>query len=345
MFTKICFFIVLLSGSFAFAESPAKQPSDHLVFEPTNGSKTAKHIVFLAGDEEYRSEEALPMLAQLMARHGFKCTVLFSMDNQGKFVAPKNIKSLSNPAALDSADLIVVALRFRLWKDEAMQKFVNAFERGIPIVSLRTSVVAFHFKEDSKWKKYSWKNGRKKHWQHDPAEGWKDGFGREVLGETWFSHHGKHKIQGTRSKVAPGADKSELLRGVGTIFAETDVYGANPQKDSNILLLGAVTESLEPDSKEVTGRRNSPMQPIAWTRIYKHPSGTTNKVFTTTLGASTDFDDAHLRRLVANAIFWGCEFPIPEKLDVSISDKYQPTFYGVGKHRENQTPSDYVLPE
>ena len=37
-----------------------------------------KRIVFLTGDEEYRSEESMPMLAQILAaRHGFDCTVLF----------------------------------------------------------------------------------------------------------------------------------------------------------------------------------------------------------------------------------------------------------------------------
>ncbi len=113
-------------------------------------------------------------------------------------------------------------------------------------------------------------------------------------------------------------------------------------KDSKILLLGAVTESLEASSKEVIGRRNSPMQPVAWTRTYKHANGTSNKIFTTTLGAATDFDDANLRRLVANAIYWGRKLPVPEKLDMSISPNYKPTFYGVDKHLKNKRPIDFV---
>ncbi|MCB1077694.1 MAG: hypothetical protein KDM64_07705, partial [Verrucomicrobiae bacterium] len=48
-----------------------------LVFEGTDGPGKGKHIVFLAGDHEYRSEETLPALARLLAKHhGFKCTVL-----------------------------------------------------------------------------------------------------------------------------------------------------------------------------------------------------------------------------------------------------------------------------
>src|SRR5215210_7377142 len=77
------------------------------------GPGQGRHILFLAGDEEYRSEEALPMLAKILSqRHGFKCTVLFSVDPDGT-INPKNSKSLSDPAALDSADAIIMLLRFR----------------------------------------------------------------------------------------------------------------------------------------------------------------------------------------------------------------------------------------
>ncbi|HEY0549200.1 MAG TPA: hypothetical protein VGF13_06325, partial [Verrucomicrobiae bacterium] len=55
---------------------------DWVEYEGKSGQ--GKHIVFLAGDEEYRSEEALPQLAKILAqRHGFKCTVLFSVDTNG----------------------------------------------------------------------------------------------------------------------------------------------------------------------------------------------------------------------------------------------------------------------
>ena len=53
---------------------------DHMVYQGKG-----KHIVFLSGDEEYRGEEGLPMMAKIMSqRHGFKCTVLFSLNNKGE---------------------------------------------------------------------------------------------------------------------------------------------------------------------------------------------------------------------------------------------------------------------
>src|SRR5262245_5374083 len=58
------------------------------------GPGKARHVVLLAGDEEYRSEEGLPMLAKILSqRHGFRTTVLFSLDPDGT-INPKNAASL-----------------------------------------------------------------------------------------------------------------------------------------------------------------------------------------------------------------------------------------------------------
>ena len=44
-----------------------------LAYEEMSGVGRGKHIVFLAGDHEYRSQETLPALAQILAQHhGFK---------------------------------------------------------------------------------------------------------------------------------------------------------------------------------------------------------------------------------------------------------------------------------
>src|SRR5262245_6457277 len=55
--------------------------ADWVAYEGKSGPGYGKHIVLLTGDEEYRSEQALPMLARILAvRHGFKCTVLFAIN-------------------------------------------------------------------------------------------------------------------------------------------------------------------------------------------------------------------------------------------------------------------------
>ena len=50
-------------------------------------------------------------------RHGFKCTVLFSVNTNG-VIDPNNGTSLTHPEALDSADAIIMSLRFRHWPDD-----------------------------------------------------------------------------------------------------------------------------------------------------------------------------------------------------------------------------------
>ena len=327
---------LLVAGTAFLFASLAKgnnPDSDHLVFEGESGPGKGRHVVFLSGDEEYRSEEALPMLAQMLAKQGFKCTVLFSLNEDGT-VNPDNGGHLSHPEALDTADAILMSLRFRHWDDNAMTKFENAFKRGVPFVALRTSTHPFNFPKESKWQKYSWRGPREL--------GWEGGFGREVVGETWVSHHGKHKVEGCRSHVEEANKDHPILNGVGTIFGPTDVYGANPKEPSTILLRGEVTATLEPDSPGVEGAKNNPMQPIAWTRLYKQESGTENRVFTTTMGSSNDLLDESLRRLVLNAVFWGLEMDVPSKLDVPLPDGYEPSMYAFKGYKVGLRPVDFI---
>ena len=115
--------------------------------------------MLLTGDEEYRSEEGLPMLAKILSqRHGFKTTVLFSLDPDGT-INPKNAASLSDPAALDSADAIIMLLRFRHWSDEDMARFEKRLNAGTPIIALRTSTHAFNgFEKGSPWESWNYNN-------------------------------------------------------------------------------------------------------------------------------------------------------------------------------------------
>ncbi len=315
--------------------SPSSFGSDHLFFEAGEGPGAGKHVVFISGDEEYRSEEAMPMLAGIAARHGFKSTVLFSLDENG-IVNPDIQSSLAHSEALDSADAIVMAIRFRNWDDVAMQRFEDALLRGVPIIALRTSTHAFKFPSDSKWARYSFRASEE--------TGWKNGFGKEILGETWVSHHGKHKVEGTRSKVESANSRHPILNGVGEIFGDSDVYTANPPiESSTILLRGEVTQSLAPDSPALKGKKNNPMQPIAWTRKYQNEAGKTNRVFTTTMGAATDLLDGDLRRLVLNAIYWGLELNVPPKADVVVAESYDPTMYGFGGYKKGLRPVDFIV--
>src|SRR5688572_26712093 len=105
-------FTLLCAAGVAIAQNLSGQSATAgtLVFEGTAGPGQGKHIVFLAGDHEYRSEESLPALARILAKHhGFKCTVLFNIDkDSGEIVAGNS--NMPGMEALDTADLAVVFL-------------------------------------------------------------------------------------------------------------------------------------------------------------------------------------------------------------------------------------------
>src|SRR5690606_30692871 len=89
-------------------------PERFLTYAGGDGPGAGKHVVLVAGDEEYRSEEALPMLARLLAvHHGFRCTVLFATDRETGAIEPKEQTHVPGLEAVDDADLLVLFLRFR----------------------------------------------------------------------------------------------------------------------------------------------------------------------------------------------------------------------------------------
>ncbi|HEV7926998.1 MAG TPA: hypothetical protein VGR14_16700 [Verrucomicrobiae bacterium] len=335
MKNKISSLVVAAVASCALWAS-AVRAVDSVVYEGTAGPGLGKHIVFLAGDEEYRSEESLVQMAKILAvRHGFKCTVLFSLNAKDGTIDPNAGENLSNPEALDHADAIFMMLRFRHWPDATMKHFVDAYLAGKPIIGLRTSTHAFAYSKDSDsvYARYS----------HD-SKAWPGGFGRQVLGETWVSHLGTNHKEATRGIIEPSAANEPLLQGVGQIFADTGEYHVDPQSDSVILMRGQVLAGSTPDSPlEATGK-NNPLQPLVWYRIHRNEAGTTNKAFCTTMGSSTDLRDESLRRLLVNAVYWGFGMEVPAKAEVQLVGDYQPTPYGFNGFRRGVKPDDLAMP-
>jgi len=287
--------------------------------------------VLVSCDEEYRSEETLPQLARILARrHGFDCTVLFAIDPKDGTIDPNvndNIPGLEN---LKDADLMVILARWRNLPDEQMKHVVEYVESGRPVVGMRTATHAFKLASKT-YGKYTWDS-------QEP--GYEGGFGRQVLGETWISHHGTHGKEGTRGIFAPGQEGHPILRGVtpGSIFGTTDVYGVRLPLpgDSAPLVLGEVTETLEPVSPAVAGQKNHPMMPVAWTKTYRRAFGKMARVFNTTMGASQDFAQEGTRRMLVNAVYWalGLEARIPERSDVAFFGEFKPSKFGFRKNEE-----------
>lgn len=308
-----------------------------LVFEGRSGPGKGKHIVLVSGDDEYRSEEALPQLAKILSqRHGFKCTVLFPINPDDGTIRPDRLDNIPGLEALDRADLMILFARFRDLPDPQMKHLVDYIESGRPIIAMRTATHAFNLKVNRTYAKYSWNDKE--------SDG---GFGRRVLGETWIAHHGKHGSESTKGLIAPGQELNPILHGIksGEIWGPTDVYKVRLPLpgDSLPLVLGQILTGMHPSDPPVENGRNDPMMPIAWTRTYKGTAGKTARVFTTTMGAAEDLQCEALRRLLVNAAYWALALDkkIPKIADVGLVGDYHPTHFGFGGYVKNRKPEDY----
>ena len=275
------------------------------------GPGKGKHVVLVSGDEEYRSEEALTQLAKILAKHhGFECMVLYAIDPETGVIDPNQRHNIPGLEALRKADVMVIATRFRTLPDEQMREIDAYLRAGKPVVGLRTATHAFDFPTGGTFEMYHWKHG---------GEGFAEGFGRQVLGETWISHHGQHGKEGTRGLVVPEAKGHPILRGIGDgdIYGPSDVYG-------------------------VEGQKNDPMMPIAWTKTYAIEGGPAGRVFTTTMGASQDMLSAGLRRLLVNACYWatGLDDAIPATSAVDIVGTFEPSPFKNNGFRVGVKPAD-----
>lgn len=342
MYTK-CFtalfivFALLMQTTVLAVES---QP--WIVYDNGDGPGVGKHVVLVSGDEEYRSEEALVQLGRILAKnHGFRCTVLFAIDPKDGTINPVVSDNIPGLAALDDADLMIIATRFRDLPDDQMKHIVDYVESGRPVVGMRTATHAFNIPKGKTYAKYSWKYS---------GGDYKQGFGRQVLGETWINHHGHHGHESTRGVVASEQSDHPILRGIksGDIWGNTDVYGVRLPLpgDSRPLILGQVLSGMNPTDPPVKGKKNDPMMPVAWTKTYTGTSGKPARVFTTTMGASQDLSSEGFRRLLVNACYWcmRLEDKIAAKSNVEIVGKYDPLPFGFAKHKQGVQPEDLRLP-
>ena len=347
----LCILVVSCGGKTkkAIPETSVDKPKQWLVFEANKPN--TKHIVLISGDEEYRSEEALPQLAKILSKHhGFKCTVLFAQDPDEPGIVNANYtKNIPGLEALTSADMMIVFTRFRALPDNQMQYIDNYLKSGKPVMGIRTATHAFNFQKDSTSNFRQYGN----YYEGDKTE-WVDGFGRFILGENWVNHHGHHKHQSTRGIIAEGSKAHPITNGLedGDVWGSTDVYGVRLplSGDSQPIILGQVVNregdfdeedifyGMKPTDAQIATTNkdglelNDPMMPIAWTKSYQTPGGQKGKVFTSTIGSSSDLLIEGTRRLLLNGIFWAMDMTVPEKTNVELIEQYKPSTYGFQKN-------------
>jgi type 1 glutamine amidotransferase len=328
---RACVVLLLtLSAAVALSGAQAAPEAHRVVYEGTQGPGRGQRIVFLAGDEEYRSEETLPALARILARRfGFTATVIFTTNPATGAIDPDS----SDVAGLDllkTADLLVVFLRFRDFPDAEMRHVVDYLGRGGPVVGLRTATHAFQIKRaDAPFVRYSW----------DTRDTYPGGFGRQILGETWVSHYGTNHKQSSRLILEPSQASHPILRGVQDVWVPSGGYTADPMAGSQTLARGRILDGMSPDARPATDKQE---MPVAWARTYTSPSGRTGRVFTTTHGASEDLLNEGFRRMVVNACLWaaGLEAAIQPTADIDFVGPFHPSGFAFEGFVKGVRPAD-----
>ena len=236
------------------------------------------HVVFVTGDDEYRSEITMPMIAAILEKkYGMRTSVAISRP------IPQTKTNIEGLEALETADLMVMFLRFRALPDDQLARITKYVDSGKPVVGLRTSTHAFLYPEGS------------------PHTALNDGFGRDVFGQKWITHHGNKST----TDVAVHADSAQhpILRGVAPFQARSWLYHVLPLNGPATVLLDGTSLNSQQTAKAA---QYPPHQPVAWTREHKGA-----RVFFTTLGHPTDFTQESMRRLVVNGILWALGKDVP----------------------------------
>jgi len=225
-------------------------------------------IVILAGEGEYESHRTMKAYADDLRAELPDAEVHFLvpdvLDDHPDFPA----STFGDLGVLADADLLVIYTRFRVLPDEQMAQLTDYVQRGGNVLGLRTSTHAFHYPDDSPWAR------------------WNDGFGRDVLGSPWVSHHG----HSSRTAVTRVPGEHPVLAGLPDRFTSRSwLYRVRSQPDCRPLLHG---EPIDPEDAPTAGA-------VAWVR--ERPKG---RVFYTSLGHPDDFALEAFRRLLVNATRW-----------------------------------------
>jgi hypothetical protein len=285
------------------------------------GPGKGKKIVLIAADQEYRSEQSMPMLAKILStHHGFDCVVLFAVNEKGEVdptmpVYPEKGKEfrehhIPGLEQLASADLVIFFPRLLTLPMAERELIVKYIDSGKPIISIRTGNHGFHAALPYKI------NGKNVSW------------GNDILGGTFMNHHGRWHADSTRGIIVPEQKDHPILSGVSDIWGNSDVYrtykqGASLPSGCTALVWGQPLMGRKHD--DAPNPKLEPL-PVAWFKNWQTSDGKSARVFQSTMGSGNDFECAGLRRLIINAAYWcmGMESVITPNRSVDIVGTYKP---------------------
>ena len=294
-----------------------------LKYSGGDGPGKGKHIVLIAAEQEYRSEQSMPMMAKILAtHHGFDCTVLFGVNERGEVdptlpVYPEQGKEaqfkehhIPGLEQLAPADLVIFCTRLLTLPKSELDRIVEYADSGKPIIALRTANHGFRGSLPYKI------DGKQVRW------------GEDILGGTFLNHHGRWQADSTRGFFDEAQAQHPILNGVDDVWGDSDVYrtyaeGSNLPADCTALVWGQPLMGRKPD--DMPNEKLEPL-PVAWVKPWRTSQGNSARVFHCTMGSASDFKSQGLRRLVINAAYWcvGLEASISATRSVDVVGNYDP---------------------
>ncbi len=314
----VCTIIVLPALAHPVPDSP-----QWLTYSGGEGPGKGKHIVLITADQEYRSEQSMPMMAKILSTyHGFDCTVLFGVNEKGEVdptmpVYPEKGKEsefkphhISGLEHLASADLVIFFTRLLTLPMNENELIVKYIDSGKPFIVLRTANHGFRSPLPYKI------NGKQVNW------------GTDVLGGAFMGHHGRWHADSTRGNIVEEQKSHPILSGVSDIWGNSDVYrtykeGTSLPAGCTALVWGQPLMGRKQDDPPNT--KLEPL-PVAWIKTWQTSEGKSARVFHSTMGSGTDLESAGLRRMIINAAYWcmTMESAIKVSSSVDIVGTYKP---------------------
>jgi type 1 glutamine amidotransferase len=316
----------VLFSAMTQASQPVPESPRWLTYPGGDGPGKGKHIVLLAAEQEYRSEQSMPMMAAMLAKHhGFDCTVLFSVNAEGLVdptapvfpekgkedeFKPHHIPGLEH---LAKADLLIFVARLLTLPDEQLKHIVDYLDSGKPVIGLRTANHGFRSPLPYE------------------IDGKRVTIG-EILGGSFMNHHGNWQQDSTRGDIVPAMKEHPVLTGVKDIWGPTDVYrtfkeGTGLPEGCTALVYGQPLIGREQGGKD--NPEKEPL-PVVWFKGWKTTGGKTARVLQSTMGSAKDLENPGLRRLIVNAAYWGLEMESAITADRSVdyASEYKPLSSG-----------------
>ena len=255
-------------------------PSEGRGAEQISAERSKLHLVMIIAEDEYKTEQTLPLFAKANLAEDFRVTILEADQDD-----PNSISGLDS---LESADVVLVSVRRRPLKPGQLKKIRNYLAAGKPIVAIRTASHAFCLR-------------------NKPApEGLADWpeFDPQVLGGHYVNHHGNQ----VQSFVQVNAKQTAHPILAGFSGDEFRVFGSlyccQPLAESTTLLMTGRAEGIEQH------------EPVAWTNRLQSD----NRVFYTSLGHPHDFKLPDFVRLLRNGVYWAADLPTPNRPVITLEN-------------------------